>query len=78
MAVLLDLIDQVSDVKQDIKTAINAKGVEVTDETPFTDYANKIGDIQASANPQNKTVFSGGIVEYDSGTKTYLGYSTAS
>ena len=76
MAVLLDLIDQVSDVKQDIKTAINAKGVEVTDETPFTDYASKIGDIQASANPQNKTVFSGGVVEYDSGTKTYLGYST--
>lgn len=77
MAVLLDLIDQVSDVKQDIKTAINAKGVEVTDETPFTDYASKIGDIQASANPQDKTVFSGGVVEYDSGTKTYLGYSTA-
>ena len=78
MAVLLDLIDQVSDVKQDIKTAINAKGVEVTDETPFTDYASKIEDIQASTNPQNKTVFNGGVVEHDSGTKTYLGYSTAS
>lgn len=40
-----DKITQLNGIKNDIKQAIIDKGVEVTSETPFTDYANKIGEI---------------------------------
>lgn len=42
---IADKITQLNGIKNDIKQAIIDKGVEVTSETPFTDYANKIGEI---------------------------------
>lgn len=45
MTVLLDLIDEVSGIKQDIKTAINNKGGSLDNDTPFADYADAIDNI---------------------------------
>lgn len=76
MSVLTDLVDEVATVKSDIKVAIINKGVSVTNDVPFTEYANKINDIVSSSNPQAKITYKAGLNTYDSGEKTFYSYDT--
>lgn len=76
MSVLTDLVDEVATVKSDIKVAIINKGVSVTNDVPFTEYASKIDDIVSSSNPQAKITYKAGLNTYDSGEKTFYSYDT--
>lgn len=56
MTVLLDLIDEVSGIKQDIKTAINNKGGSLDNDTPFADYVDAIDNIPSATSILEKTL----------------------
>lgn len=50
---IAEKLQKISDIKADIKTAINDKGVEVTDSTPFEEYPNKIAQISSGSEKTN-------------------------
>lgn len=53
---ITDKLIYLNDTKQIIKSAIEAKGVEVSTETPFRQYANKISEISSGGyQPYTKT-----------------------
>lgn len=53
---ITDKLIYLNDTKQIIKSAIEAKGVEVSTETPFRQYADKIGEISGGGyQPYTKT-----------------------
>lgn len=56
MTALLDLIDEVSNIKQDLRTAINNKGGSLSSSTPFADYVDAIGNIPSSNAILEKTL----------------------
>lgn len=39
---IINQLNQIIDIKKDIKEAIKLKGVNITDDTPFNEYANLI------------------------------------
>lgn len=48
MSTLSDKLNFLNETKNEIKEAIKNKGVELTDNTPFREYANKIYDIESA------------------------------
>ena len=48
MSTLSEKLDYLNETKNEIKEAIKNKGVELTDNTPFRKYANKIYDIESA------------------------------
>lgn len=49
MATIVENLDILEVVKDDIKEAIESKGVVIDDSTPFTDYATKIDEISSGS-----------------------------
>ena len=49
-----DKLDYLNETKAQIKQAIIDKGQEVSDETPFRDYVQKIQDIKTSEDLQEQ------------------------
>lgn len=77
MSALSNLINDIEVIKSDIRTSINNKGVTVSSDTPFNEYADKIDDIStAPTNPQAKMGYTNGVITYDNNPVTYYGYST--
>lgn len=72
-----------AETKNNIKTAIINKGVEVSSDTPFSDYSTKIDEIpQAAGNNQDITITQNGTYTADEeytgiGTATVNVYNTA-
>jgi hypothetical protein len=56
-----DKLTRLNEVKQSIKQSIIDKGVQVADDTPFRNYADKIGEISGGGEPVEKTKFGVGI-----------------
>lgn len=53
MSTIAQKLNQIIDIKDDIRAAINEKGVEVIDNLPFYEYADKIRDIQGGGTPED-------------------------
>jgi len=53
MSTIADKLLQVNGIKQNIKTAIEEKGINMTD-VPFTDYHNKIAQIESGSQSSTK------------------------
>ena len=61
MATITEQLTSLANTKTAIKDAIVAKGVQVADDTPFSGYADKIGEISGGGEPVEKTKFGVGI-----------------
>ena len=61
MATIAEQLTSLANTKTAIKDAIVAKGVQVADDTPFRNYADKIGEISGGGEPVEKTKFGVGI-----------------
>jgi hypothetical protein len=61
MATIAEQLTGLANTKTAIKDAIVAKGVQVADDTPFSGYADKIGEISGGGEPVEKTKFGVGI-----------------
>lgn len=44
---ILDKLDRIAEIKEEIKDAINTKGVEVDETVPLSDYPDKILEIES-------------------------------
>lgn len=73
LGTLTDKLVYLNDTKQIIKSAIEAKGVEVPTETPFRQYADKIGEISSS--PVRRTIPNYTVVEGYTSLYSRLGSS---
>ena len=54
MATIAEQLTSLSETKTAIKDAIVAKGVQVADDTPFRNYADKIGEISGGGEPSGE------------------------
>lgn len=60
-------INRLKGVKTDIRNAIISKGVEIPEETPFLEYANKIAEIDtATSSMISLTITNVGLIRYTS------------
>lgn len=62
MGTTIDKLNKVQETKAAIKAAIIAKGVEITDDTIFADYPNKIAAIEGSNNSGGEEELTGSYV----------------
>lgn len=56
MTALLDLIDEIEDIKGNLRTAINNKGGSLTTSTPFANYVTAVNDLPSADDVFNKTL----------------------
>lgn len=56
MTALLDLIDEIEDIKGNLRTAINNKGGSLTTSTPFAKYVTAVNDLPTADDVFNKTL----------------------
>ena len=56
MTALLDLIDEIEDIKGDLRTAINNKGASLTSSTPFADYVTAVDNLPTAEAVLSKTL----------------------
>ena len=61
MATIAEQLTSLANTKTAIKDAIVAKGVQVADDTPFRNYADKIGEISGGGEPVEKTKFGASV-----------------
>lgn len=61
MGTIAEKLTHLEDTKTAIKQAIIDKGVQVADDTPFRNYADKIGEISGGGEPVEKTKFGASV-----------------
>ena len=75
MSTILSNIDDIKRVKEDIKVAIEEKGVDMTN-TPFTGYAAKISEITIDSGDYDEGYDAGKVDGYDSGYTAGIEYAS--
>lgn len=74
MATIADNLTRLAEIKEDIRQAINDKGVEVTTAEPFTAYADKIAEIpQGGGEREDAPLLDVNFYDYD-GWRCYSYY----
>ena len=48
---ILDKLDRIAEIKEEIRDAINTKGVEVDENVPLSNYPDKILEIEGGSSP---------------------------
>ena len=70
MATIAENLQTIQNIKQDIKTAIENKGVDMTN-TPFTEYSTKIDEISSESIFETINITQNGIYTPTDGIDGY-------